>query len=769
MKRNRILSAMVAVLLLTAGGIQPVSAFGQSPAPQAQDADLSGVILSLSDLPAGFEPMSASQVSSMGSMMRSLLSELGSQSQVETINLVGYQKVNLQDRSMEMVASLVLTPMSLAEQIAYDQAVANPSAIIQLLSDQFGVSDAATLSGVSGLGQRSFGIGLTITSGSISVKEEVVSFRRKYVVVQVVVASTSDQPLPIRVQDLAQTLDQRLIAVVGGDEVTPFRAGGPLVPEITTYIPTPLDVSREPSVIGTNLLFAALLMVLFAVAAEIFTRTLSENEEALRDRFKPVVWISNLQARLDAVAGSRLQRSPRLMDTLKIVGVMIFYGLVFSLLDREWNPFSLKGLILFGSMTIAYGLVGIADDIFQWRAIRKWGLAAELTVRPTNVLLALGSTAASRLLTLIPGLMFGTPEALRTDENQFDAPQRGHLLRISAVTFTVIGLSVWLPTLITDILQRASAFAEETNNILGGIEGFLLVVFAVALENLFVQTLGLPGSFGEALKKRSRRAWLAVMIGVGFVFYHTLINPRGDLAGAIQNANVQLFFAVGIIFVALAFGVRWYIARQYPRVETPAAPAPPPAIGVAPAVAEKTAPSVQVVSTKEIPADSRLCPHCGNVIKCAARLCRYCQNPVTPIEPQAPVVKVAETLQGEIPADSYPCPHCGNVIKRAARLCRFCQQPLTPVEAPASAQSVEASPVEIPADSHRCPNCGNVIKLEARLCRFCRIRFEVDIVAYCQNCHAINALNDAGRCIRCNGEVIDRQIKSTPIRTSTTQ
>ena len=57
-----------------------------------------------------------------------------------------------------------------------------------------------------------------------------------------------------------------------------YRPSGPLTPEITTYIPRPSDISTEPKVLGGNLFLAALIMLPFAVAAELFTRTLGKKE-----------------------------------------------------------------------------------------------------------------------------------------------------------------------------------------------------------------------------------------------------------------------------------------------------------------------------------------------------------------------------------------------------------------------------------------------------------------------------------------------------------
>jgi hypothetical protein len=334
-----------------------------------------------------------------------------------------------------------------------------------------------------------------------------------------------------------------------------FRDAGPLIPEITTSIPTPLDVSTEPGVVGTNLLLAAAVMLPFAWAAESLTRMLAENEEALPKRFRLTEWISRLQGRLAALFPARRSHRPAWRDVGRLLSVTAFYGIAFSLLDRTWNPLTLKGLVLFLSMAVAYGVVGIADDIVQWRAIRRWELPAELSVRPANVLLAVTSTTFTRVFSLVPGLMFGTPEALRVDEGALDQEQRDRLLKISVLTFASIGLCTWMPTIVTSLLLR-TGLSGWVSTLLGGFEGFLLVVFAVALENLFVQLLGFPGGFGRPLKRKNRWLWLGVLIGVAFLFLHTLLNPRGELAEALQEGNVIVFLSVAAVFVCSVFMVR---------------------------------------------------------------------------------------------------------------------------------------------------------------------------------------------------------------------
>ncbi|MCJ7728004.1 MAG: hypothetical protein MUO96_05115 [Actinobacteria bacterium] len=341
-----------------------------------------------------------------------------------------------------------------------------------------------------------------------------------------------------------------------------FRPAGPLVPEITTYIPTPLNLSPKPTVIGTNLLLAALTMLLFAVAAELFTRTLTKNEEVLKRKMRPATWLGRMKKRIEAIMGTKMGRHLIARDIAKLLGIILFYGLAFSLLDRTWKPFSLTGLVLFLNMTIAYGIVGIADDIMQWRALKKWGISTEIGIRPTNVLISVISISTSRLVGIVPGLMFGTPEALRVDESTLDKAKRNRLLKISATTFLVVGFGLWLLTIATSLIQRLS-LSGTLVNFIGGFEGFLLIIFAVALENTFIQMLGFPGGFGRALKQKNRWLWFGGLVGITFIFYHTLINPRGELVEALQETNVILFLSIAVAFIIIAFGLWLYFRRKW--------------------------------------------------------------------------------------------------------------------------------------------------------------------------------------------------------------
>lgn len=760
---------------------------GDSPETPA-GPDLSIVRLDLADMPAGFELLPESQTASMKSMADGFLSGAGMHTQAETINLVAFRSSD--PIKVEIVWSFLLTPLSRAEQLGFDRGVANPTALFQALNQALLIGEFGTpevLQDVGTLGNRSIAFALPMTSLGVSLRLEAVIARRGEVVEEVWVMYREGEQSQADVGALARLLDERLATVLGPTANT-FRPAGPLVPELTTYIPTPLDVSTEPGVVGTNLLLAALVMLPFAAATEVFTHTLAENEGIIKQRFRPLTWIVNLQAGLSKFAGPRLGDRGALLDVTRLLVVVLFYGLVFSFLDRTWNPFSLTGLVLLFNMTVAYGLVGIADDLLQWRALRRWGLPGEIGLRLSNVFIAIASTATSRLLVLAPGLMFGTPEALQIDEEQLDQDKQGRLLKISAFTLLALGFGLWLPTLLTSLLQSLPLPASVLN-LIAGLEGLLLVVFAVALENTFVQMLGLPGGFGQALKQRHHWLWLGGLILITFLFYHTLLNPRGDLAQGLQVGSVRLFLAATSTFVIITFGL-WLFSRGRKRA-IPGDQDVQVAVDRLIYTLREVPPEGQAAAVQDMislgqPAVGPLITylehpdHWARLMAAAALGKMHDASAILPLgkmlEDQDQGVRymagvALSALRKEFPAEPEAVqeePHAWPPTTPGVE-----EPAVTPLVPPDDAAAgVSPPPMEIAqpaivaeaiqrvAVSKTCPNCGMEIKAEALVCRHCQTKFAIQAKGYCLSCHAVVLAVDGCRCAQCGGELVDPHIVS---------
>ncbi len=533
----------------------------------SSSASTQDALLTVDDLP-GFRQSGGSDALGTLAFAKRLSSGLFSPATAIT-NLSTFQLIDA-FRS-ESVISFLAYPLSEQEAMSFDALAADPDSILVALTEAANASgngvEPRLLSALGNVGEKSVGFSMEMGQEPVAQAVDFLWTRRGTILQATwVVYPIGDKPSP-DLHQLGLLVDQRVNERFPG---TTFRQAGELVPDITTQIPTPLDISTRPGVIGTNLLLAALMMLPFTLAAEVFTSLSAEREVVLREKFWLTRWLFKLPARLKKSAAARRKQPGTGGTILRLLLIVFFYGLAFSLLDRSWNPLSVTGIVLFLNMTVAYGVVGIADDIIQWRVLKKWGEPAEINLRPTNILIAATSAITSRLLALAPGLMFGTPEALIIDEARLEGKKHNHLLKISAFTLLGIGLSLWALTTLTTFVQRQN-ISETLRSVTGGAEGFLLIVFAVALENTFVRMLGLPGTFGEAIRKKNRGFWLLGLTGITFAFYHTLINPRGELSEALQELNVQIFLAVTGAFVILTFSLWAYLSIK---AEKPADPQP---------------------------------------------------------------------------------------------------------------------------------------------------------------------------------------------------
>lgn len=72
------------------------------------------------------------------------------------------------------------------------------------------------------------------------------------------------------------------------------------------------------------------------------------------------------------------------------------------------------------------------------------------------------------------------------------------------------------------------------------------------------------------------------MLGVTFAFWHTLVNPRGDLAAALGATNVQAFLVTVAVVLGVAV-IAWLatLAAHRPRTGSVMPPQPPPSIPAA--------------------------------------------------------------------------------------------------------------------------------------------------------------------------------------------
>jgi len=328
---------------------------------------------------------------------------------------------------------------------------------------------------------------------------------------------------------------------------------GPLVPGITTHIPTPAGISTDASVIEANLLLTGLVVLALIIATELLNRSLGELQGALSGPLSIVRRLQRALARLDAATLQRVaRRHRRLADVARLGGIAAFYGLAFALLDPTWDPLTVTGAWLVLVMAVAAGVVGLGGDIAAWAVGRRWGVVGDLEIRAGSLLAAIGSTLVSRVVALSPGIMIGSPEAIDIDPHRIDQRRLGMIGAVGVGTVLLIGFTAWALTLGTAALRGTSPSLDVA---LGGANAFLLLVFAFAVQNGFVQLLSVRQSAGLALRRTHGVVWGIALLVVTFIFWHTLVNPGGDVATALRTTNALAFLATAGVALVLSLAV----------------------------------------------------------------------------------------------------------------------------------------------------------------------------------------------------------------------
>jgi hypothetical protein len=65
------------------------------------------------------------------------------------------------------------------------------------------------------------------------------------------------------------------------------------------------------------------------------------------------------------------------------------------------------------------------------------------------------------------------------------------------------------------------------------------------------------------------------------------------------------------------------------------------------------------------------CPHCAEMIRAEATICRYCQQPLGAPAPNPNVARITPNGTG-----GYLCSSCGGGVRPDATTCKHCQKPL---------------------------------------------------------------------------------------------
>lgn len=562
MRSGARLLAAVATCLAVVSTPMRVRADGGEP-------DLSTVRIELADLPDGFRAVPEADLVEAGGSAKQVGEAL--ERSLEAASLQQYV-VDASESGDELIEMVLVGPLITPERIGMTQELADPAAVADDLAPSFSLyveQSEPRVFDTAGVGEASVGIAIDsrLTSDTAVVtnilgvswtsaaSKLLVAIRGDYVMVMMTQHVGSGDP-EVNFLAAARHVDAHLATALGLAAPGVYRPGGTFSPAVANNIPTIGDISTEPSVAFANLVLAAVAVIVLTIAMRLLNSTLVRHEDALEQVLRPARAVARWWGTADDALGRRLGRSATVVRSL---GVLLFYGVLFSFLEPGWRPWTASGLFVLAVMTIAFGAVGTTDDMVELHAAHRWGMPARLAVKPALVLLAVGSVVLTKLAQLVPGLMIGTPEAFSL-EDEVDERHELRLARVGLVTTAAVGLGAWLVATPLDAALDGSGGVGQ--GAMAAAVTLLVLVFAVAVENLFANMVAFPGSEGATLRRHHRAVWWICMMAVTGLFFHTLVNPRGDLAQSLESTNVRVVLATVAAFLTFTLVVHLWFRRR---------------------------------------------------------------------------------------------------------------------------------------------------------------------------------------------------------------
>jgi hypothetical protein len=314
----------------------------------------------------------------------------------------------------------------------------------------------------------------------------------------------------------------------GGDGTEP-----PGVSALVASVNPVGEVSTDPLVIATNLLLAALLVLLMPFPAELFNRTLDEHYDEVLARFG---------RRRSDVAKARRERVRASWWTLG--GTIVAGSILGGLLDPGfgWNATTI-GLVL-GTLVafVALTLVGTGTTALMLRRAQP-GIGLSVRALPGALLVVAACVLVSRLIGFLPGYLYGLLAGVAVAA-LLSKRQEGRAAAVGAVLTAVAGLGAWLAWSAT----HASLGAAPSLGAVAG-DAALATLFIAGLEGLVFALAPMRFLAGEKVFRWNRWVW-SVLFGLGaFAVIHFLAHP-GQGYGPVESATP--FVVAGSLFAGFA-------------------------------------------------------------------------------------------------------------------------------------------------------------------------------------------------------------------------
>jgi hypothetical protein len=345
---------------------------------------------------------------------------------------------------------------------------------------------------------------------------------------------------------------------------------------LLSSVPTPLDLSTQPKVLGANLFLAILMALLFGATSTVLSNMLRDEEETIRGWLDKLGIFKLFPKGMSWAARRAVARGCLTLPIFALIFAL--YGIIFAFLERGTSVLSQSGAFLAVTLAFSVGLVSFAGDIAQRIIATFWRTDARLRIYPANLLMAILTVITSRLFVLTPGIVFGTPGGVDIDLSEKQRGRQVALALATLFTTAILGGVGWAVSGAVQVSLNQpidTRVADLAVTLLSAAQNTSLAVFLIAMETLFFEMLPLAYGLGQTFFQWNKIAWGVLFAPIAFLFNHTLLNPNSGFLESFQVSNVRFMWFVLFMLVGITAALWIYFNVLREMLNGP--PAPPSA------------------------------------------------------------------------------------------------------------------------------------------------------------------------------------------------
>ena len=293
--------------------------------------------------------------------------------------------------------------------------------------------------------------------------------------------------------------------------------------------------------------------MLLVASAELFNKTVEENEDDFKRWFKVVFGpVESASAWLHRVAGGEGSLLGKVVAPLVLLGLG---GLIYVISEPDFG-FNDRSLVVLLSMLTALAILTYFYNGGQIFMAHRLGVGMALQLFPVGILFALISIGLTRLDDFQPLVIYGfVASAAAVGGVEHTREQEGQVFFYPTLALLGLCLGAWL------LLSPARSLATGHDGLVAALpEAVAAGVLVGGLEGLFFQMIPLRYMDGHKIWSWNKAAWLLVAGLSAFAAWQLLFNHERSSIEAIGHGTPEAAIAAMVVCFGLSFGL-WAFFR----------------------------------------------------------------------------------------------------------------------------------------------------------------------------------------------------------------